>query len=884
MAAFGGADRLISLKESVRAGVEFINTGSSHRLKACVLLLSAAPILIPTAHAQRRGSGATAASAPGGHKLAPGEVPQEIPPARPQNTAPATVGEIVRSIEVRGAERVEPETVRSYIALQPGDRYDREKGDAIIKALYDTGLFADVTLHDDAASGAIVIEVRENPVVNRIIFEGNKRLKEDKLLKEVRLAPRQVFTRAKVAADVGRIVELYRRSGRFAAEVTPKLVQLEQNRVDVVFETREGAKSKVRQINIIGNTKFSDAKLRRVFATKQSRAFRIFSSNDTYDPDRLSYDQQKLRQYYLTNGYADFRVVSAVAELTPDNKDFILTYVVSEGERYHFGDVELESKIRDMKADQFRSLIHIEKGDWYNAQKVEDSLTTLTETAGLLGYAFADARPRFDRDKEKRVMNVSFVLGEAPRVYIERIDVNGNTITKDRVVRREFRLGEGDAFNSVLVKRSRDRIQSLGFFQEKLEVAQKPGSGPDKVLLETNLEDKPTGQLQLSAGFSSLESFLVNASIEQRNFLGLGYEAKLSVNYSSYATSVELGFTNPYFLDRNIALGGDVFRRDLSSFRYQTNNNRSTTYNDIITGFQVRLGFPITEYLAAQLRYGLSQDTVTLDKSTFYTDNNNDGILGNSPNDTCNPILAGRYLCDAIGNRLTSSIGYSIAYDNLNNRQRPSAGQRFTLSQDFAGAGGNVNYVRTNANYIRYHNLGAGFIADLSLEGGYIFPFNGDQVRLTDRFFVGQPKFRGFDIRGIGPRVVRYAKDANGNVVLTGANNQTDDSLGGDAYYLGHLEVQLPLGAGARELGLRPSTYVDFGGLWKTGFQTSSLLETSTFKEFYKGDSPKPRVSVGAGVSWNSPFGPFRIDVAKALVKQDGDKPQLFQFNVGGQF
>ncbi len=817
------------------------------------------------------------------------QTPQAIPAAPvPRPVAPVPGG-TVRSIEVRGAERVEPETVRSYVDLKVGDHYDTEKLDAVVKALYETELFADATVRIEGG-GAIVIEVRENPVVNRIIYEGNKRLKEDKLGKEVRLAPRQVFTRSKVAADVGRIIELYKRSGRFAAEVTPKLVQLEQNRVDVVFEIREGAKSKVRQINIIGNRKFSEAKIRRAFATKQSRAFRIFTSNDTYDPDRLAYDQQKLRQFYLTNGYADFRVVSAVAELTPDNKDFIITYVVDEGERYHFGDVELESKVRDIKADKFAYLLKMQKGDWYNAQKVEDTINTLTETAGLLGYAFADARPRFDRDKAKRVMNVSFVLGEAPRVYVERIDINGNTITKEKVVRREFRVGEGDAFNSYLVKRSRDRIQSLGFFQDKLEITQKPGSGPDRVVLETNLEDKPTGQLQLSAGFSSLEQFLINASIEQKNFVGTGDDVRLSVNYSSYATSVELGATDPYFLGRNIALGGDIFRRDYSSFNYSgINNNRNTTYQQITTGFQTRLGFPITEYLAAQLRYGLSQENVTLNKGIYYTADSQD--IRGGPGSTCDPLIAGRYLCDAIGNRLTSSIGFSIAYDNLNNRQRPSGGQRLTLSQDLAGLGGNAKYLRSRADYVRYHNLGAGFIANFTVEGGYITPFGGDNVKLTDRFYVGQPKLRGFDIRGIGPRIVRQAYAAGCDqshpstcTLLIGKANRTDDAIGGDLYYLGHLEVELPLGAGARELGLRPSTFIDFGGLGKTNFDRSTLLTTNTFKEFYKGDSINPRVSVGAGVSWNSPFGPFRIDLAKALLKQDGDNTTLFQFNVGGQF
>lgn len=829
----------------------------------------------------------------------PGAVP--IAPAPPRSTAPETAGGIVRAIEVRGAERIEPETVRSYVDLAVGGSYSRERLDTVLKALYDTDLFADVTIRDEA--GVIVIEVRENPVVNRIILEGNKRLKEDKITKEVRLAPRQIFTRAKASADVGRILELYRRSGRFAAEVVPKLVQLEQNRVDVVFEIREGAKSKVRQINIIGNDKFSDGDLRGQMATKQARPYRIFSSNDTYDPDRLSYDQQKLRQYYLTNGYADFRVVSAVAELTPDRRDFIITYVVSEGERYRFGEVGIESGIRDIKPDAFKRLLSMKQGEWYDAQKVENSVNGLTEAAGLLGYAFADVRPRFDRDREKRLMNVSFVLGEVPRVYVERIDINGNTITDDKVVRREMRLAEGDAFNGFLVKRSRDRIQSLGFFQEKFEIEQKPGSGPDRVVLQANLEEKPTGELQLSAGFSSLEQFLINASIKQRNFLGIGQELRASVNYSSFATSIELGFTEPYLFNRNIALGADIFRRDYSSFN-RIGEQRNTTYSQVTTGLGVRLGFPITEYWSAQLRYGLSQENVTLDRSIYFSTDPVTGIQ------TCDPLRAGRYLCEAIGNRLTSSIGYSLAFDNLNNRRRPSAGQRLIISQDIAGLGGDVNYIRTRFDGDKYWAIGGkGFVLNAGLEGGYIIPFAGDSIRITDRYYLGQPRFRGFDIRGVGPRVIRTLRvaDLTSQAVSEDRNARTDDAIGGQAYYLGHLELEIPLGASIRELGLRPSIYADFGALWDvrrpetqsppniagvaevkdpvTGvIITPGVAPQQGFVEQFRGDSPSPRLSVGIGVNWNSPFGPFRVDLAKALLTEDGDATQLFQFNVGGQF
>lgn len=836
---------------------------------------------------------------------APAPVPVEAP-------APVTTG-IVQSVIIRGAERLEPETVRSYVGLSPGDPYDRNRLDRALKDLYATELFADVTIRDRA--GELVVDVRENPVVNRIVLEGNKRTKADKLSKEIKLAPRQIFTRSKARADVARIIELYRRQGRFAASVEPKIVQLDQNRVDVVFEIEEGPKSKVRKINIIGNKEFSDKKLRGEMATKESKWFRFFSSNDTYDPDRSAFDQQKMRQFYLTEGYADFRVVSSVAELTPDRKDFILTYVVEEGERYKFGEVDLESQIRDVKEESFKPLIRIKAGDWYNAKTIEDTVTSLTETAGLLGYAFADVSPRFNRDKEKREMAVTFVINETPRVYVERVDINGNTITKDKVIRREFRLAEGDAFNSFRVKRSRDRIQSLGYFQENLEIEQKQGSGPDKVALELNVEERPTGELQVSAGFSSLERFLVNLSIRQRNFRGLGQELRASINYSSFSQSIEAGFTEPYLFGRNLALGGDVFRRDFNSFRFNGTGGRDTTYEQSTTGFQIRTGFPITEFWSASFRYGLNYDDISLDASTFFTDPDGTGPLPAR----CDPLLAGRFLCDAVGQRTTSSLGYSISYDTRNNGIRPSAGERLLLSQDIAGIGGSVNYVRTRLNADKYWNLfHSGFILNLGLEAGHIFGWGGDNIRLNDRSFLGEPRFRGFDIRGIGPRVIRkrYLADptdpSNPDLFTISEDPRTfqDDSIGGEIYYQARAEVQIPLGAGAAELGLRPSAFVDVGALWKTDFDsrlvadggdrqdirvlseatitnpdgTTTIIRVPGFREFYFGDTWKPRVSVGFGVNWTSPFGPFRIDIAKALLKEPGDDTKLFQFNVGTQF
>ena len=808
----------------------------------------------------------------------------------------------VRAIIVKGTERLEPETVRSYVNLDVGDTYDRDRLDKALKEIYASELFADATILDD--NGTLTITVKENPVINRVLIEGAKRVKEEKVRDEVKLAPRQIFTRSKVRADVGRILEVYRRQGRFSAAVEPKIVQLDQNRVDLVYEISEGAKSKVRQINILGNAKFKEGVLRNAMATRQARPWRIFSSNDTYDPDRLAYDQQKLRQFYLTQGYADFRVVSAVAELTPDRRDFIVTYVVDEGERYKFGDLKIESDIRDIKADTFQKLLTEHKGDWYNAQKIETTVDTLQETAGLLGYAFADIRPQFNRDKDKREMNIVFQIAEAPRVYVEKININGNVRTKDQVIRREFRLSEGDAFNTLKVKRSRDRLQSLGFFQDKLEVEQKPGSAPDKVILEANVQEKSTGSLEVSAGYSSLENFILSASISQRNFRGRGQELRLSGNISSYSKSIQAGFTEPYLFGRNLALGVDVFRRDYNAFNTVTGDQRNTTYSDTTTGFQIRTGFAITEFWAASLRYGLSRESVTLDQATYYSPNPTTGIL------QCDPLKAGRYLCDAVGAYTTSSVGYSLIYNSVNNPNRPSHGQRFVFSQDLAGVFTGVKYVRTKVNYDWYRPLfgaNSGFVLNIGGEAGYIFGYGGQSVRLTDRFFLGEGQIRGFDIRGVGPRVLREPLLADGTIDPN-RKDYTDDALGGETYYRARIEVQIPLGSAGSELGLRPSVFTDVGALFKiptpatnclapppplvrttSSFNPSVTCAANTsgsagFDEAYVGNSPSPRVAVGVGVSWASPFGPLRFDLAKALVKQPGDDPKLFQFNVGTQF
>ncbi len=865
-----------------------------------------------------------------GTMLAAPAIAQVAPPVVPAPATEARPGAgTVQTITVVGNQRLEAQTILSYLRLRVGQPYDRAVLDQALKDLAATELFRDYQITDN--NGALTIEVTENPVINRVILEGNKRLKEDKIRPEIKLAPRQIFTRSKVRADVARIIELYKRQGRFAATVEPKMVQLDQNRVDVVFEINEGPKSKVRQINILGNEKFSDGDLKDEMATKESGLLTILSSNTSYDPDRLAYDQQKLRLFYLQNGYADFRVISAVAELTSNKQDFIITYVVEEGERYKFGDVDVKSELRDFQPEMLKKLLPMKKDDWYDAKLVEDTVESLSETAGLFGYAFADINPEFRRDPETRTMAITFNVGESPRTYVERIDVNGNTLTHDKVVRREFRLNEGDAFNSFGVKRTENRINSLGFFQENLQIERKEGSAPDRIILETNVQEKPTGELSLSAGFSSIENFLLQASIRQRNFRGLGQQLQASVNYSSYSKSVELGFTEPYLFDRNISVGGSVYRRDLNSFNF-INNNRQTTFQQVTTGFQLNAGVPLTEFMSFFGRYSLNFDDVTLDRNIYFF------------GDQCDPLVAGRYLCDALGKRTTSLIGYTLAYDDRDNRLRPTRGQSASLSQDFAGLGGSVKYVRTRANASKHFNLGSRFILNVSAEGGYIHPLGNaptptsDKVRLTDRFFLGEPQMRGFDIRGVGPRVIRYQVDSTdpaNPIVVTetdGNRGQIDDALGGRAYYQGRIEVDIPLGTGAKELGLRPSVFLDVGSVFRVKRPTlttlanfrdpsdgltkflcrnsatgSTQFATNTpdasgaptgqfttcpenfsalapFEERFFGDTWKPRVSIGAGVNWNSPFGPFRIDFAYALRKEEGDDTKRFSFNVGTQF
>ncbi|GAB4574706.1 MAG: outer membrane protein assembly factor BamA [Rhodothalassiaceae bacterium] len=754
-----------------------------------------------------------------------------------------TGGGRIGAIAVSGNQRVEPATIVSYLTVRVGDPFDPAILDASLKRLFATGLFADVSF--DRKDDTLVISVTENPIINRIVFDGNKRLKNEELSEEVQLRPRIVFTRAKVQADVQRMLDLYQRKGRFAAVIEPKVVQLPQNRVDLIFEISEGPKSKIRRINFIGNTHFSDSELRDQLATTEARWWKIFGSNDTYDPDRQAFDREQLRKFYFNNGYADFRVISATAELTPDREDFIVTFVIEEGETYRFGKVEIESEIRDIDKDVFSVFLGMREGQLYNLDKITDTVERLTNAAGVLGYAFVTVRPMPRKDRATRTLDITFRILDAPRVYVERIDVHGNVRTRDEVIRREFRLVEGDAFNLSKQERSKQRVRSLGFFRE-VEIEQLPGSLPDRILLDVSLEEEATGELSLGAAFSSLENFIFEFSIRERNLLGRGQDLRLNFSLSSLRQQIDISFTEPRFLGRNLSAGFDLFRINLEQSRF---SSFQTTTN----GISLRLGLPIAERAFLSLRYSLRRDLVDIGR--------------------INPNQISRFIRDSLGDNITSLFGYSLIYDSLNHPLRPTAGQRAIFSQEFAGLGGDIFYLRNRLDYDNFIPLFWGFYGRVGLEGAYIRGL-GQNVRINDRFFLGGPKVRGFDTAGLGPAAVRL--DENGEPFSPDVLRP--EFIGGSAFYLGTLELFLPLGESARELGVQASLYMDAGALFDVG------IEDTFADEAIFGDTAEPRISVGAGVAWESPFGPFRIDFAKILKRQPFDDVKKFQFNVGTSF
>lgn len=793
----------------------------------------------------------------------------------------------ILSVQVAGNQRVEANTVASYLLFAPGDPYSEQRIDLSLKTLYATGLFADVII--DPRDGNVLIQVIENPIINRVIFEGNRSLKTDKINDEISAEPRSLFTRAQVQEDTQRIIELYRQSGRFGATVEPKVVEQPQNRVDLIFEISEGPVTGIKRINFIGNNEFSDRKLRKEIATEESIWWNFLASNDNYDPGRLEFDREQLRTFYTNRGFADFRVVSAVAELTPDQEDFYVTFTVDEGGEYVWGDISVETELEALNKDVLERLISIETGEVFNSSEIESAIDTLNFAAGTSGYAFVDIQQDLRLNREDKTVDLVFNVVEGPRVYIERIDIVGNTTTLDYVIRRELELVEGDAFNRILLDRSRNRVRALRFFEE-VEIEETQGSSPDRAVVKVSVTEQPTGELSFSAGFSSADAFLVDLSITQRNLRGRGQLLRFVIRASSNRREIDLRFTEPRFLGRNLAGSVELF--DVVIDFLDEAGFRSTR-----TGGQVGLAFPLTQNTSLSTRYSLRSESIE-----FPQENQCDAILQSSVDDQLSAqntqLLS---LCQQVGGRLSSILGYTFGWDRRNDPITPTGGFDVRFSQEIAGVGGDVQYLRTDVRGNYYKGLFPGVIASATLSGGYIRGWGGDPVQVNDRYFKGNFDFRGFDNAGIGPRVVNYVPETGSTLIPTPGGSFVDgrrQALGGNVFGLAAAEVSFPVGL-PQLLG---SIFVEAGtvGLLDEDFQYNIIIDPGA-SGLQAGascegvtspgvicqrtvDALDPRVTAGASVFWESPFGPIRFDFTQPIVKQPFDDRQSFQFTTRTRF
>ncbi len=796
----------------------------------------------PSARSLRRTCAATASlmalivAAPSLAQTAP------APDVQPGQIAPAQAAAnetgVVNRILVEGNQRIDQTTVLSYLPIQPGDTIDPVILDVAIRTLTRTQLFADVQIGLEA-DGDLIVNIVENPIINQVVFEGNGAITEDKLREEVTITPRGIYTRARVQEDVGSIIELYRLSGRISATVTPKLVQLDQNRVDVVFEIDEGPETGVRAITFLGNQAFSDSELREVMVTKQSQWWRLFTKNDNYDPNRLDYDREQLRKFYTNRGYYDFRIVSAVAELAPDDSAFGITLTVDEGDRYNFGEINVVTENDRLNADLLEALLPIRTGDLYESDRIESSVDTLTFAAGSAGYAFVDINPTYRPNPETDTIDVTFNIAEGQRVYVERINVVGNTRTIDPVIRRELLVNEGDAFNRSLLERSRNNLRALGFFKD-VTIEETQGEAPDRSIVNVTVEEQPTGELSVGAGFSSVDSFVVNLGISERNFRGRGQNVVARVEWGSLRQQIDFRFTEPRFLGRDIGAGFDVFHS-----RYDFQEESSFDYRS--TGAGLRLTYPLNGYSRLSTRYFIKDDEIIV------------------PQGYCSGLGGGsRALCEQVGASLNSSVGYTLLVDRRNDPIRPTRGWTGSLRQDFAGLGGDVNYVKTEVDVTAYYGITPSWIVSVTGSSGYVSGWNGDAVRINDRFFKGGNSFRGFENAGMGPR------DLN-----------TNDALGGNFYAVGSVELTLPNGL-PEEYGIRTSLFADVGTLGV--LDDRYTLGSNGLPDTTIADDLSLRASAGLSVHWRSPMGPIRFDFSKILSQEDYDRTETFRFSTSTQF
>jgi outer membrane protein insertion porin family len=799
------------------------------------------------------------------------------------------------SIVVEGNRRVEVETIRSYFKPGPGGRLDQGRIDDGLKALIETGLFQDVRINQ--AGGRLVVTVVENPVIGRIAFEGNKKVKDEQLSAEIQSKPRGTLSRPMVQSDAQRISEIYRRSGRYDVRVTPEIIEQPNNRVDLVFTITEGSKTGVKSIEFIGNSAFSSYRLKDIIKTHESNLLSFLGGGDTYDPDRVEADRDLIRRFYLKRGYADVQVVAALTEFDPQKGGFLVTFKIEEGQQYRVGSVQFQSTIPAFDGNSLRSFSRVSVGSLYNAEALEKSVEEMQIEASRRGYAFATVRPRGDRNFEAHTVSIVFAIDEGARTYIERINIRGNTRTRDYVIRREFDVSEGDAYNRALVDRSERRLKNLDFFKS-VKISTEPGSSSDRVILVVDLEEKSTGDFSVSGGYSTSDGALAEVSISERNFLGRGMFAKASVQYGQYARGGSLSFVEPYLFDYRVAGGLDLFYREQLANSY-------VSYNTKTMGFSPRLGFGLREDLSLQLRYSLYQTSVSLPPALDNCNNIlgpnffptpayiNQALGGVDP--TGNLALTGIPGCLgdgesalpvrkelASGSTLTSLVGYTLNFNTLDNNKNPTDGLLIDFRQDFAGVGGDVTYLKTAIDGKYYTPLVADIVGLIHVQGGALTKIGNNDIRMLDQFQMGPNLVRGFAPSGIGPRDLTFFP-------YTGQG----DALGGTKYWGASAELQMPFWFLPKEVGLKGAVYADAGSLfdyqgptsWAQTGEINGLVNGLPCKCAMVYDNQNiVRTSVGVGLIWASPFGPLRFDYAVPLTKGVFDRVQQFKFGGGTSF
>ena len=795
-------------------------------------------------------------------------------------------------IDVEGNRRVEADTIRSYFKVGPNQKLDSAKIDSALKALYGTGLFQDV--HITPSPGRILVTVVENPVINRVAFEGNRKIKDNQLENEVQSKPRGTLYRATVQSDVQRIIEVYQRNGRFDVQVVPKTIELPNGRVNLVFEITEGPKTGVVRIQFVGNRTYSDYRLKDVVHTGESNFLSFLKSTDVYDPDRLEADRDLLRRFYLKNGFADVRIISATGEYDPELKGFVITYTIDEGEQYHFGVVNIQSMVAAVPGETLRSYLRVESGNIYNADAIEKSVELSTIEVAKRGYPFAAVRVRGDRIPESRLVNVTFVVEEGQHVYIERINIRGNTRTHEYVIRREFDIVEGDPYNRALVDRAERRIKNLGYFKN-VKITTEPGSAPDRVILNCEVEEQSTGDLSFSLGYSTSDGIIGEVSVSERNLLGRGQAGKVQLQYGPRTRGFDVSYVEPYFLDYRLALGLDVFAKQITSSSY-------LSYLSKTIGSTVSLGVPVNENISTQVRYSGYAQSISLPSVWNNCNDINPDFIHTFPTPDQSPLVSGRFAgaYAAAGNPVqtncyqdgeaslairkelaqgtvfVSSVGYTVAYNTLDNNRNPSNGVLVEFRQDGAGAGGDVKFIKSTLDSRLYDELFPDVIGIVHLQGGSASGWGGSGLRMLDHFQAGPQLVRGFAPAGFGPR----------DITQMAFGYSQNDALGGSLYWASSLEFQTPMPFVPKEFGMRLATFSDAGLLTRYVGPTSWFPPSpgATGETLTVGQNDKIRSSVGLGLIWDSPFGPLRVDLAWALTKVNYDKTQLFRFGGGTRF